>query len=58
MFLRSDTVKLNIGGVEIGGGSSISVQSMTNTDTSDWASTVRQIKALQKVNRLTISAVV
>ena len=32
MFLRSDTVKLNIGGVEMGGGSRISVQSMTNTD--------------------------
>ena len=48
MFLRSDTVKLNIGGVEIGGGSSISVQSMTNTDTRDASNTVKQILELEE----------
>ena len=49
MFLRNDTVKLNIGGVEIGGGSRISVQSMTNTDTRDAKSTIDQIKRLEEV---------
>jgi len=48
MFLRSDTVKLNIGGVEMGGGSRISVQSMTNTDTRNAESTINQIKKLEE----------
>ena len=49
MFLRNDTVKLNVGGVELGGGSRISVQSMTNTDTRDAQSTIEQIKKLEEV---------
>ena len=49
MFLRNDTVKLNVGGVELGGGSKISVQSMTNTDTRDALSTIEQIKRLEEV---------
>lgn len=35
-----------MGGVEIGGGAPVRVQSMTNTDTRDWAATVEQIGRL------------
>jgi (E)-4-hydroxy-3-methylbut-2-enyl-diphosphate synthase len=47
MFKRKATRKLNIGGVVMGGGSPIAVQSMTNTDTSDVRATVAQIKRLE-----------
>ncbi len=40
------TRKITVGGVAIGGGERVSVQSMTNTDTSDIDSTVSQIEAL------------
>lgn len=40
--------KILIGGVEIGGGAPIKIQSMTNTKTSDVAATVAQIKELEK----------
>ena len=36
----------SIGGVPIGGGAPVTVQSMTNTDTRDSAATIAQIKAL------------
>ena len=49
MFTRKDTKVINIGGVKIGGGNPIAIQSMTNTNTRDWKSTVRQIKELQEV---------
>ena len=39
--------EVNVGGVKIGGESPVSIQSMTNTDTRDVASTVEQIKRLQ-----------
>jgi (E)-4-hydroxy-3-methylbut-2-enyl-diphosphate synthase len=39
--------KINVGGVQIGGGAPVTVQSMTNTKTSDIAETVAQIKRLQ-----------
>jgi (E)-4-hydroxy-3-methylbut-2-enyl-diphosphate synthase len=45
---RRITKQLNIGGVKVGGDSPVTVQSMTNTDTSDVASTVAQIKALEE----------
>ena len=35
-----------VGGVQIGGGAPIVVQSMTNTDTANIAATVAQVKAL------------
>ena len=35
--------QINVGGVKIGGGADISVQTMTNTDTADVAATLRQI---------------
>ena len=42
------TRKIYVGSVPVGGGSPISVQSMTKTDTRDVKATVRQIKSLQK----------
>jgi len=47
MFLRNETRKINIGGVCIGGGSPIAVQSMTNTDTRNINATVEQILRLE-----------
>ncbi len=41
------TRQIRIGGVAVGGGAPIVVQSMTNTDTRDWRSTVAQIKRLE-----------
>ena len=43
---RRRTVAANIGGVKIGSGHPIVVQSMTNTDTADVMSTVNQVMAL------------
>ena len=40
------TKQIKIGGVLVGGGAPIAVQSMTNTDTRDAAATLRQIGAL------------
>jgi len=45
---RSNTKKIKIGTIEIGGGNPIAVQSMTKTDTSDIDATVKQIHALEK----------
>ena len=44
--VRKPTRKIHIGDVPIGGGAPIAVQSMTNTDTRDVASTVHQIERL------------
>ena len=41
--------KIYVGKVAVGGDAPISVQSMTNTETTDVAATVAQIKALEKV---------
>lgn len=43
---RKHSVAVKVGGVTIGGGAPIAVQSMTNTDTADVESTVRQVAAL------------
>jgi (E)-4-hydroxy-3-methylbut-2-enyl-diphosphate synthase len=43
---RRDTPTVRIGKVEVGGGHPIVVQSMTNTDTADVASTVKQVADL------------
>lgn len=48
MFFRRETNVLNIGGVLIGGGNEIAVQSMTNTDTRDVQATVGQIRRLEE----------
>jgi (E)-4-hydroxy-3-methylbut-2-enyl-diphosphate synthase len=45
---RNDTKIIDIGGVKIGGGNPIAIQSMTNTKTQDVEATVAQILALEK----------
>lgn len=45
---RVITKKIRVGNIYVGGDSNITVQSMTNTDTSDVVSTVNQILALEK----------
>ena len=44
---RKKTRKISVGNVEVGGDSPISVQSMTNTITSDVKSTIKQIQEIQ-----------
>jgi (E)-4-hydroxy-3-methylbut-2-enyl-diphosphate synthase len=44
---RRSSKQINIGGVKVGGGAPIVVQSMTKTDTRDVKATVRQIKQLE-----------
>lgn len=46
--LRRAAIGVNVGGVTVGGGASIVVQSMTNTDTADIDSTVAQVAALHR----------
>ena len=46
VITRDKTRVINIGGVRVGGGHPIVVQSMTNTDTRDIAATAAQINAL------------
>ena len=43
---RRTCVAVNVGGVMVGGGHPVVVQSMTNTDTADIAGTVNQVSAL------------
>ncbi len=43
---RRKSRRVNVGGVQVGGGAPIVVQSMTNTDTADIAATVEQVRAL------------
>jgi len=43
---RKKTVRVDVGGVGVGGGRPIVVQSMTNTDTADVDATVAQVQAL------------
>lgn len=45
---RHKSVGVNVGGVMVGGGAPIVVQSMTNTDTADIDATVRQVLALHR----------
>ncbi len=47
MEKRKDTRKVQIGDIFIGGGTPITIQSMTNTPTSDIKATVEQIKRLE-----------
>jgi (E)-4-hydroxy-3-methylbut-2-enyl-diphosphate synthase len=46
MFPRKHTVGVDVGGVVVGGGAPIVVQSMTNTDTADIEATVKQVAQL------------
>ena len=45
---RRKTKKIKVGKVEVGGDAPISVQSMTNTLTTDVESTIKQINELEK----------
>ena len=47
MIQRRKTRKISVGDVEVGGDAPVTVQSMTNTDTSDSASTIGQIEQLE-----------
>ncbi len=58
MIIRRQTRRIDLGGVAIGGGSSISVQSMTNTDTRDTEKTIQQILELEKAGCEIIRAAV
>ena len=48
IIIMNKTKIVQVGNILIGGGNPITVQSMTNTDTRDIKSTVRQLKALDK----------
>ena len=56
---RQKTYPVNVGGVMIGGGHDVVVQSMTDTDTADVAATVAQSKLLadagSEIVRLTVN---
>ncbi|MGD2081326.1 MAG: flavodoxin-dependent (E)-4-hydroxy-3-methylbut-2-enyl-diphosphate synthase [Chromatiales bacterium] len=45
---RHSTVGVGVGGVRVGGGAPVVVQSMTNTDTADATATVRQVADLAR----------
>ena len=44
---RRKTKEINVGSIKVGGNNPISVQSMTNTLTTDVEATVKQIKKIQ-----------
>jgi len=46
---RRKTRRIRVGGVPVGDGAPVVVQSMTNTDTRDWKATVDQILRLEEV---------
>lgn len=48
-IIRRKSKTVMVGDVAVGGDAPITVQSMTNTDTSDAAATIAQIKALEEV---------
>ena len=45
---RRRSVAVDVGGVLVGGGAPVVVQSMTNTDTADIEGTTRQVAALAR----------
>src|SRR5260370_15239475 len=45
---RRKSVSVVVGGVKVGGGARVGVQSMTNTDTADVEGTARQVAALAR----------
>ncbi|AEA34460.1 flavodoxin-dependent (E)-4-hydroxy-3-methylbut-2-enyl-diphosphate synthase [Hippea maritima] len=48
LIKRKKTKQIDVGGVKIGGGAPVVVQSMTNTDTHDVDATLKQIERLHK----------
>ena len=61
MLARRKSLQADIAGVKLGGDAPVMVQSMTNTDTADVASTIAQVKALadagSEVVRITVNNV-
>ncbi|MDA0595504.1 MAG: flavodoxin-dependent (E)-4-hydroxy-3-methylbut-2-enyl-diphosphate synthase [Chloroflexi bacterium] len=59
MAARDNTHTVSVGGVMIGGGNQVVVQSMTDTDTADIAATVAQVKLLadagSEIVRITVN---
>jgi (E)-4-hydroxy-3-methylbut-2-enyl-diphosphate synthase len=59
VIVRKQTVGVAVGGVQIGGGAPVAVQSMTNTDTADVAGTVKQVidlaRAGSELVRITVN---
>jgi len=57
---RKQTIGVKVGNIQIGGGAPIVVQSMTNTDTADIDSTVKQVAELAKAGselvRITVNS--
>jgi len=51
VWARRQTQPVRIGGVVVGGGHPVVVQSMTNTDTADVASSVKQVAELWRAAR-------
>src|SRR4051795_1016801 len=45
---RHRSIAVDVGGVTVGGGAPVIVQSMTNTDTADIAATTRQVAELAR----------
>jgi (E)-4-hydroxy-3-methylbut-2-enyl-diphosphate synthase len=60
MIRRCASIATSVGGVRVGGGAPIVVQSMTNTDTADIDSTVTQVRALARAGselvRITVNS--
>src|SRR6266566_881778 len=50
--------QINVGGVPIGGGAPVAVQSMTKTETADFDSTMRQIRAIAEAGGELVSCAV
>ncbi len=46
--MERNSRQINLGGIKVGGGAPVTVQSMTKTDTRDVAATVAQIKSLER----------
>jgi len=46
--MRKNSRQIDLGGIKVGGGAQVTVQSMTKTDTRDVQATVAQIKSLEK----------
>ena len=58
MFTRKDTRPVKVGGLTLGGGAPVRIQSMTNTRTADVEATVRQILELEEAGCEIIRATV
>jgi len=60
MIRRRASIATSVGGVRVGGGAPIVVQSMTNTDTADIDATVTQVRALARAGselvRITVNS--